>query len=190
MCDDVIKLDNYARGFVSSDSYKVLEYIKKEHPEIIIPQNLCLIGAGPAPEMMGFLKIAVLRGNLYCSARVRPGSSGLTAGPAPQMHVLLEASFTFTPVPLRFQQALIPETMISREASLTFTSVPVRFLSVPIPETAILRTLHNALQQLADERQRQDCTRLLTMLTLSHAPSNNDTSARAPSNVFCLIVVP
>ena len=36
--------------------FKVLEYIKKEHPEIIIPQNLCLIGAGPAPEMMGFLK--------------------------------------------------------------------------------------------------------------------------------------
>ena len=36
--------------------FKVLEYIKKEHQEIIIPQNLCLIGAGPAPEMMGFLK--------------------------------------------------------------------------------------------------------------------------------------
>ena len=36
--------------------FKVLEYIKKKHSEIIIPQNLCLIGAGPAPEMMGFLK--------------------------------------------------------------------------------------------------------------------------------------
>ena len=36
--------------------FKVLEYINKDHPSLNIPQNLCLIGAGPAPEIMGFLK--------------------------------------------------------------------------------------------------------------------------------------
>jgi len=36
--------------------YEVLEYIIKNHPSLKIPQNLCLIGAGPAPEIMGFLK--------------------------------------------------------------------------------------------------------------------------------------
>ena len=36
--------------------FEVLEYINKNHPSLNIPQNLCLIGAGPAPEMMGFLK--------------------------------------------------------------------------------------------------------------------------------------
>ena len=33
-----------------------MEYINKDHPSLNIPQNLCLIGAGPAPEIMGFLK--------------------------------------------------------------------------------------------------------------------------------------
>ena len=33
-----------------------MEYIKKHHPKINIPENLCLIGAGPAPEMIGFIK--------------------------------------------------------------------------------------------------------------------------------------
>ena len=36
--------------------FEVLEYINKNHPSLNIPQNLCLIGAGPAPEIMGFLK--------------------------------------------------------------------------------------------------------------------------------------
>ena len=36
--------------------FEVLEYIIKNHPSLNIPQNLCLIGAGPAPEIMGFLK--------------------------------------------------------------------------------------------------------------------------------------
>ena len=36
--------------------FKVLEDINKDHPSLNIPQNLCLIGAGPAPEIMGFLK--------------------------------------------------------------------------------------------------------------------------------------
>ena len=36
--------------------FEVLEYINKDHPSLNIPQNLCLIGAGPAPEIMGFLK--------------------------------------------------------------------------------------------------------------------------------------
>ncbi len=36
--------------------FEVLEYIIKNDPSLNIPQNLCLIGAGPAPEIMGFLK--------------------------------------------------------------------------------------------------------------------------------------
>ena len=36
--------------------YEVLEYINEYHPSLNIPSNLCLIGAGPAPEIMGFLK--------------------------------------------------------------------------------------------------------------------------------------
>ena len=36
--------------------FEVLEYINEYHPSLNIPQNLCLIGAGPAPEIMGFLK--------------------------------------------------------------------------------------------------------------------------------------
>ena len=35
---------------------EVLEYINKEHSSLNIPHNLCLIGAGPAPEILGFLK--------------------------------------------------------------------------------------------------------------------------------------
>ena len=37
-------------------TFDVLEYIKKHHPKKNIPENLCLIGAGPAPEMIGFIK--------------------------------------------------------------------------------------------------------------------------------------
>ena len=33
-----------------------MEYLNEYHPSLIIPPNLCLIGAGPAPEIMGFLK--------------------------------------------------------------------------------------------------------------------------------------
>ena len=36
--------------------FKVLEDISKDHPSKNIPKNLCLIGAGPAPEVIGFLK--------------------------------------------------------------------------------------------------------------------------------------
>ena len=36
--------------------FKVLEDISKDHPSKSIPKNLCLIGAGPAPEVIGFLK--------------------------------------------------------------------------------------------------------------------------------------
>ena len=36
--------------------FEVLEYINKDHPSKNIPKNLCLIGAGPAPEVIGFLK--------------------------------------------------------------------------------------------------------------------------------------
>jgi hypothetical protein len=36
--------------------FEVLEYINEYHPSLNIPPNLCLIGAGPAPEIMGFLK--------------------------------------------------------------------------------------------------------------------------------------
>jgi hypothetical protein len=36
--------------------FEVLEYINKNHPSYNIPINLCLIGAGPAPEVIGFLK--------------------------------------------------------------------------------------------------------------------------------------
>ena len=34
----------------------VLEYININHPKLNIPENMCLIGAGPAPEMIGFIK--------------------------------------------------------------------------------------------------------------------------------------
>ena len=37
-------------------TFDVLEYINKYHPKLNIPENLCLIGAGPAPEIIGFIK--------------------------------------------------------------------------------------------------------------------------------------